>query len=398
MGGVARPFSEEALLKRDLRKRLYDLGFRRDGEGDLVLPGAGKDVIRLLHRGQRRERLAASKPFLDRSLAAALPSFANGCEVDPARISLRLRPVKGQGPEASLFRVASLTWSVPVSAGFGRRMRYLVWDEGHDRLAGIVALGDPVYNLAVRDDLIGWSVADRSERLIGILDAYVLGAVPPYNMLLAGKAIACMLRSRDVYDDFARSYGTTVGVISGRAKRANLLAVTTSSSMGRSSTYNRLRLGGSSYFDAIGFTEGWGHFHINDALFDRFRAFLRARNHGYADRHMFGQGPNWRLRTIRAALGALGYNENVLRHGIRRQVFLARLASNAFELLRDGGGKPDLSDLRRVEEISDLALRRWIVPRAERDGTDFRAWRADMIPRLIQHGAIEGPRLVRQIG
>jgi hypothetical protein len=341
-------------------------------------------MIRNMHRGQRRERLAAAKNFLERALPKALRHFADGDMIDPRRVKLALRLVRSETPESDLFRVATLTWSVPVSAGFGRRMRYLVWDEGHDRLAGIIALGDPVYNLSVRDNLIDWTVHDRAQRLVGILDAYVLGAVPPYNMLLGGKAIACLIRSRDVYDDFLRLYGETVGVISKKAKHAHLVAVTTTSSMGRSAVYNRLRLGGTEYFERIGYTEGWGHFHITDALFDRLRLYLRDRNHAYADRHKFGEGPNWRLRTIRAALADLGFNENILRHGIRREVFISRLATNAFDVLRRGEATPDLTGLLSVSELSDLARDRWIVPRANRGEVDFEGWRKTMILRLIK--------------
>jgi len=391
MGGIARPFGQEAALKRALRAHLRNLGFTKDDSGDLVLPGVGKDMIRRMHRGQRRERLASSQRFLERALPRALPYFASGDELDPRAIKLRLQPVRSDSFEADMFRVATLTWSVPVSVGFGRRMRYLVWDEGHNRLAGIIALGDPVYNLSVRDNLIDWTVHDRAQRLVGILDAYVLGAVPPYNLLLGGKAVACLIRSRDVFDDFRRAYGETVGVISGKIKNANLVAVTTTSSMGRSSVYNRLRLEGTDYFERIGFTEGWGHFHITDALFERMRLFLRERNHAYADKHKFGEGPNWRLRTIRAALGALNFNENILRHGIKREVFISKLAANAFEVLRTGVESPDTSGLRTVAEISDLARDRWIVPRADRGEINYRAWQRDMIPKLIK-GRVEMPR------
>src|SRR5262249_41111946 len=69
----------------------------------------------------------------------------------------------------------------------GRRLRYLVWDANNDKLIGIMALGDPVFNLKVRDELIGWDIKDRGKRLVNVLDAYVLGAVPPYNMLLGGQ-------------------------------------------------------------------------------------------------------------------------------------------------------------------------------------------------------------------
>lgn len=395
---VAQPFSAEASLKRALRSHLKTLGFTKNSAGDLVLPEGGKEVVRNLHRSQRRERLAAAQPFLEVALPKAIQHFANGDEIDPAKISLRLILVKSGTREADLFRIATLTWSVPVSPGFGRRMRYLVWDEGHNRLAGLIALGDPVYNLAVRDAIIGWNVHDRSQRLVGILDAYVLGAVPPYNMLLCGKAIACLIRSRDVFNDFTRQYGSSVGVISKSAKKARLLAVTTTSSMGRSSVYNRLKLGGHTYFDHLGFTEGWGHFHITDALFEKMRNFLRERDHAYADQHKFGEGPNWRLRTIRAALKGLNVNENILKHGIQREVFITTFASNAFEVLRTGAEKPDTSGLLTATQISNLARDRWIVPRAERGEIDFRSWQRDMIPQLIK-GKVEISKAIsRQTG
>lgn len=384
MGGVAKPFSQEAALKRALRVHLKQLGFAKDENGDLVLPGASKEVIRKMHRGQRRERLAAASNFLEKALPKALPHFAEGSEINPEHIRLSLKLVKSGSTESDIFRVATLTWSVPVSPGFGRRIRYLVWDEGHDRLAGIIALGDPVYNLKVRDELIDWTVHDRAERLVGIMDAYVLGAVPPYNFLLGGKAVACLIRSQDVYDDFARLYGEAVGVISQKAKHANLVAVTTTSSMGRSSVYNRLRLAGAQYFEPIGFTLGWGHFHITDALFGRMRDFLRDRDHDYADQHTFGEGPNWRLRTIKAALSELNFDEKILMHGIKRQVFISRLASNAFDILRTSSGEPDTSDLKSVSEISDLAIERWVIPRAERGEVDYASWRRSMVPKLIK--------------
>lgn len=391
MGDVARPFSREAALKRALRRHLRNLGFTKDEDGELVLPGVGKDMIRMMHRSQRRERLTAAQSFLTRALPRCLPNFADGIEIDPNRIKLRLRVVRSETPEAELFRVATLTWSVPVSAGFGRRMRYLVWDEGHDRLAGVIALGDPVYNLSVRDNLIDWTVHDRAQRLVGILDAYVLGAVPPYNLLLGGKAVACLVRSREVFDDFRLQYGSSIGVISKQAKQAQLVAVTTTSSMGRSSVYNRLRLAGADYFERIGFTQGWGHFHITDALFEKMRDYLRDHDHQYADRHRFGEGPNWRLRTIRAALSAIEFNENILRHGIKREVFISRLAANAYDVLRTGTEAPDVSGLLSAADISDLARDRWMVPRADRGEIDFRGWKREMIVRLIR-GRLETSR------
>lgn len=382
---VVRAFSPEAKLKRAIRRHFTRLGFERATDGTLVLPGTGKDVVRSLHSGQRAEKLDAGRAFLERSAETLLPWFANGSEIEPASIRLRLVRVRSDTREADLFRLASLTWSVPVSVGFGRRLRYLVWDEAHQRIAGIIALGDPVFNLSVRDNLIGWTPQDRSERLVSLLDAYVMGAVPPYNALLAGKAIACLVRSTQVFDDFKRAYGKSTGIISGSRKNASLLAITTTSSMGRSSIYNRLALDGTKYFVPIGYTVGWGHFHITDRIFDDMREFLRLRGHRYADRHKYGEGPNWRMRTIRTALRELGINEALLRHGVQREVFLATLSTNALTMLKTGSGRPDLSTLRTVEEISDLALARWMLPRSERN-KDYLKWRREGVLALVAGG------------
>jgi hypothetical protein len=326
--------------------------------------------------------LAANETFLSARLPTLVKYFASGEEVDPANISPALQLISSGTWEGDLFRLASLTWSVPVSNGYGRRLRFLVWDEHNGKLIGIVAIGDPVFNSSVRDNLIEWDVQARRERLVNIMDAYVLGALPPYNALLGGKLVACLVRSRDVYDQFSKAYGKTTGIISQQQKKARLLAVTTSSSMGRSSVYNRLKLGGIEYFSPIGYTGGWGHFHIPDSLFSDLRDYLREIGHSYADLHQFGEGPNWRMRTTRAALEALGFKDDLLRHGIQREVFLCQLADNALRILRTGKGKPDLSSLLSAADVANLAVERWMLPRSERR-PEFKFWKREGIEALL---------------
>ena len=374
--------SAQAALKRRIRRHLASLGFEKAEDGSLTPPGTGKDAIRTIHTVQRNDRIAASRPFILEHLPALLKYFASGEDIDAARISPALQRISSGTWEGDLFRLASLTWSVPVSNGFGRRIRYLIWDEHNWKLIGIIAIGDPVFNLSVRDNLINWDVQARSERLVNIMDAYVLGALPPYNALLAGKMVACLIRSRDIYDDFSKLYGRTTGIISHKEKKARLLAVTTSSSMGRSSVYNRLKLGGIEYFRSIGYTGGWGHFHIPDRLFVDLRDYLRLIGHSYADKHQFGQGPNWRLRTTRAALQALGFHDDILRHGIQREVFICELANNALKLLRKGSGRPDLSALLSAEEVAKLAVERWMLPRSQRM-PEFKTWKRESIVALL---------------
>lgn len=374
----------EARLKKKVREHLQSLGFTKSDAGALQAPGNTKEVIRTLHSAQRAERLAANQNFIALKSSKLLKFFASGKDVIPDKISPVLERVSSGTWQGDLFRLAALTWSVPVSNGFGRRLRYLVWDESNGRLIGLIAIGDPVFNLAVRDRLIGWSTEDRSSRLVNVMDAYVLGALPPYNFLLGGKLVACLLRSRELYDDFARVYGNSVGVISQKKKRARLLAITTTSSMGRSSVYNRLKLDGIQYMEPIGYTGGWGHFHIPDSLFIELRDYLRDMDHRYADHHMFGNGPNWRLRTMKAALNALGFRDDMMKHGIQREVFISQLADNATNILQTGRGKPDLTSLLSAKDIAERAMERWIIPRSMRK-TEYRSWGSDYLFDFIDN-------------
>lgn len=372
----------KSALRKKVQNQLTTLGLSISGVGNPNTRCDNKEAIREMHRAQRENRIADNAAFISRSCSQLIKYFASGVDVDPASITPVLERVYSPTWQSDLFRLAALTWSIPVSNGFGRRLRYLVWDAQNDKLIGLIAIGDPVFNLAVRDDLIGWNVAERAARLVNIMDAYVLGALPPYNALLAGKAVACLVRSREIYDEFVQTYGNKSGIISGQQKKPRLLAVTTASALGRSSVYNRLKLDGTPYFKSIGYTRGWGHFHIPDDLFLELREYLRTIGHQYADLHRFGQGPNWRLRTTRAALRALGLRDNLLLHGIKREVFYCQLASNATTILRTGKGLPELSTLLCARDIGELALDRWLLPRAHRN-SDYRSWANSSILQLL---------------
>ncbi|WP_119421024.1 Druantia anti-phage system protein DruA [Desertibaculum subflavum] len=374
--------TSEAALKRNLRSHLKSLGFRMGEGAGLIASRSQKDDVRKLHIEQRRERITTNSEFLRGNFSRLIEHFANGWDVDPTKIRFSLKQIHAGTIESDLFRFASLSWSVPVSQGYGRRIRYLVLDEQNEKLAGIIALGDPVFNLRSRDNFICWSAKDRADRLVNMMDAYVLGAVPPYNMLLGGKAVACLVRSREVASDFANKYGSREGIISKVQKKAQLVAVTTSSALGRSSVYNRLKLNGRVYFRPIGTSEGWGHFHIPDKIFSMMREYLRVRDHSYPDQHRFGSGPNWRMRTIRESLKSLGLSEALLRHGVQREIFISCLAENALEILSQGHGEPNYGDLLTTTEISALAVNRWMEARARRR-PEFRQWPRESFAQKI---------------
>lgn len=72
----------------------------------------------------------------------------------------------------------------------------------------------------------------------------------------------------------------------------------------------------------------------------------------------------------------------MLRHGIRREVFLCQFAANALAILRKGKGRPNLSSLLTAEEVAALAVNRWMRPRAERR-PEFREWQRECVLQLL---------------
>ncbi|MCC8689067.1 Druantia anti-phage system protein DruA [Xanthomonas campestris] len=392
--------AREARLKRLVRKHLRDLGFQRAPDGSLQPPSLDKESYRNFHRSQRANKLEANSRWLGLNQARLVRWFADGMDIDPTAVTPELELVSKETWQSDLFRLASLYWQIPVSDGYGRRMRFLVWDRAHDKLMGIFALGDAVFNQAARDAHIGWDHHQRSESLVNLMDAYVLGALPPYSQLLGGKLVASLIRTQDVVDAFNQRYNDSTGLISGKKKRAQLVAVTTTSALGRSSIYNRLQLSGQKIFEPIGFTSGWGHFHFSGKIFDELRGYLEYIEDDYADGFSFGSGSNWRIRVIKRALERLGMDTSLARHGFSREVFIAKLARNAEAYLRGDNKRVLYGSLPTVAEISQVARERWVVPRADRDSS-YLGWKAiDLLASIHMRPAVshEGSLSIHAMG
>ena len=381
--------AREARLKRMVRKHLRDLGFSRAPNGTLMPPSLDKEAYRRFHRAQKADKLEANRRWLDRSEGGLIKWFADGRDINPALIRPEIELVSRDTWQSDLFRLAALYWQIPVSDGYGRRMRFLVWDRAHGKLMGIFALGDAVFNQAARDDYIGWDHHRRGQSLVNLMDAYVLGALPPYSQLLGGKLVASLIKTREVVDAFTKRYNDSTGLISGQKKKARLVAVTTTSALGRSSVYNRLQLAGKKIFEPIGFTSGWGHFHFSGRIFDELRAYLDYLQDDYADGFNFGSGPNWKIRVIRRALERLGMDTSLARHGFTREVFISKIARNAEAYLRGDNVRALYGDLSTVAEVARAARERWVEPRAIRDPR-YLSWRASDLLASIHMRPIAG--------
>jgi hypothetical protein len=354
-------------LKARVLESLASQGLRVE-QGRCTLEVADKAAVRALHQQARAAWIERAWPALERHEQRLLRRFAAGSEIDPERIAPRLVEVARGSEEELLFRYARLTWSIPVSPGYGRRLRYLVVDEHNSKLIGLFGLGDPVFAMAPRDRWVGWDAANRRARLRHVMDAFVLGAVPPYASLLCGKLVAMLATSTEVQRAFALKYGGQHGRISRRSFDGQLALLTTTSALGRSSLYNRLRFGGRQLYERVGSTSGSGEFHFSNGLYADLIAYAQEYCRPSAKHIAWGNGWRNRREVIRRVLGDLGLSQDLLYHGVEREVFVAPLARNAREFLR---GEQEQLEFwgTPARELFEYFRTRWLLSRAQRTGS-----------------------------
>jgi hypothetical protein len=334
-----------------------------------------KEHLRALHAEAVRHQIERSKGGLARHESRLLANIASGHEVEPQRIQPRLVLVRPDSEDELLFRYVRLHWSIPVSAGYGRRLRFIVRDEANGKLMGIFGLGDPVFSLGPRDRWIGWDKAAKSARLQSVMDLFVLGAVPPYSRLLCGKLMALLATSREVQAAFQRKYHGTRAFISGKPLTGRLALLTTTSALGRSSLYNRLVFEGLPVFHSLGYTRGSGEFHFGNGFYSDLRAVAEANCEPTAKDIRWGTGFRNRRELLRKALPLLGLSRELVYHGVQREIFAAPLASNTLQFLR--GEHQRLKPFgRTAAELFAWFRERWLLPRAARDD-GYRAFEAE---------------------
>jgi len=367
--------SDAAELRGRIIRSLRAQGFRVRNGSILPPEELSKERIRELHETAVEHRVERARDGLFRMEKDLLQHVASGNEICPSRISPRLVEVRPESEEELLFRYASLHWSIPVSSGYGRRLRFLVVDEQNGKLMGLIGLGDPVYSLGARDKWVGWTLSERKNRLRNVMDAFVLGAVPPYSFLLCGKLVAMLAASETIRDAFKKKYEGTRSVIKGKPHDGRLALITTTSALGRSSVYNRLRLGERLLYQSVGFTKGSGEFHFSNGLYGAITQFAEENCEPTAKQARWGTGFRNRREVIKKCLPALGLSSDWVYHGIEREVFVIPLARNTREFLQGQHARLlwyHQSEAQMFEYFRD----RWMLPRASWDKR-FKSWSKD---------------------
>ena len=352
-------------LRADILRRLESFGFNKQNDGwePPTHEEKKKAVLREIHSSRLYRWLNEHETWIESNEDKLLDYFADGSEITPENIQPKLVLVENN-IERDIFRYAKYTWSLPVKQGWGRGVRYLVMDESNGRLIGIFGLTDPVFNLRDRDEWIGWSTEEREYRLRHIMDAYVLGAVPPYNDLLGGKLVASLACSDTVREDIRDKYGGKESLISGETHDGEVVLLTTTSAWGKSSMLSRLQYHDRLMWEHIGWTQGFGHFHLDSGLADKMQSYLKQIEDPEVRKNDPGDGPSPKLRYIRRCLELLDINPDVLKHGIQRGFYAAKLAENFKSVLRNGE-EPDYLEMD-IDDIFEFFRNRYLLDRAKR--------------------------------
>jgi len=353
------------ITKTEILNTLKEQGFQYKN-GQLYFKNPTKKRLRKLNSMARQHLILKNKRLIEKNEGSLLYDFiADGPDVSPSDITPQLISVKSE-EQVALFRWVKLHWSIPISAGYGRRLRYLVMDKSNEKLIGIIGLADPVFALRDRDSYIGWNNETKSANLRCLMDGFVIGAVPPYNFILGGKLVASLVASKKVYKDFRAKYFNTRAIISRKLFKKNITAITTTSAYGKSSMYDRIKIPEGTEYLHCGWTSGSGEFQFLNGTYKKLYDYAKALD-ASGKREEWGNGIRNRRVAVLSVLKKVGLSKDLLYHGIKREIFIVPFGDNWKEYLLGKDKKLRLFKRSEIRDISEYMVNRWIIPRADRD-------------------------------
>ena len=355
--------------------------------------------LRAMHDKAKQARLQESQAWIQRAWAKYSHRFAEGRTITPENVRPRLVQVESK-EQQDLFRLGRFTWSLPYTRGYGRRLRFLVMDDHHETLMGLLGLQSAPISFLPRDRHVRYPTKERKEELVNqTMDIFTLGAIPPYDRLLGGKLMVYAAGSREVREAYQEQYGGAVTLMKERVIPAHLVLLTTTSAYGRSSIFNRVKYPGSAEERTVahqlgcidrkdytknkqnGYTKGYGNVHL-DGIYPRIKEYLDQM--GYETTKGYGQGPKPVWQNIHRALLKLKIDGKGLKHGIPREAWCIPLARNVWEYLNGEAEEPDYYQ-DTFQEMADWWKERWLLPRSERPGAwqDWQNWRKEFVLESI---------------
>jgi len=353
-------FDEDSLRKKVI-DTLKEQGFLTN---PYVKPnGYEKNILKKIHRTKRLEQLKTHKEVIMENFLKIKEFSINGKDIEPDKIDLSLIEIKNyKQPESKIFLWWNLVWwSLPYTRPIGRQMRFLLWDNHHDAPFGLIGLQSPPLRSHVRDKYLGLSNTKDHYWINQSMYGQRIGALPPYNELLGGKMIAMSLTSNEIREVYAKKYDNKITLLNKKILPPRLLFITTTSAYGKSSVYERLKYYEEKVSKFIGYTSGYGTFHIPQSLYEELLMYLEIK--GVDTKRGYGTGPSRKLDLIKKAFRSLSI-PNFIFHNVNRGYYIFFNVHNIMDIIHYNK-KPVWYD-RPFKKLEEFWLKRWCVPRSER--------------------------------
>jgi len=360
------PLEEQVVnsIRRDLERLnwKFKLPTKKNAYPTLVPPdNYDKETIKNSMSFKRKEIIVKHRKWIDKNIEFARKNLAKGIDVLNSEIDPIIEVCETE-KQHRLFRILRYYWSSPYSEYVGRRIKLIIRDRAlpNKPVIGIAALGSPIIHIPERDDFIGWDKNTRTKNLIYTLDAYVIGALPPYNYLLGGKLISYILASNEVREIYRKKYQGQVTLTEKRVAN-KLVGIFTTSLYGNSSQYNRMRFNDELLYKPIGQTKGFGTLHLSEETIHLMIKFLKSK--GVVVGHKFGDGPSWVMRVIRSAGELLGFDSDfLLKHSFKRNIYFIPLASEFKAFLNGETKQPKFKNYSK-NDLVQFWKTRWLENR-----------------------------------
>jgi len=353
-------------IRRDLERLnwTFKLPTSKNAYPTLVPPEKyDKETIKRSMAFKRNEIIEKNKSWIDKNIDFARKNLAKGFDVLNSKIDPIIE-VCETANQHRLFRILRYYWSSPYSEYVGRRIKVIIRDNAlpNKPVIGIAALGSPIIHIPERDSFIGWNKNIRTKNLIYTLDAYVIGALPPYNYLLGGKLISYILASKEIREIYKKKYKDKVTLAEKRIAN-KLVGIFTTSLYGSSSQYNRLKFNDELLYIPIGQTKGFGTLHLSEETIQLMIKLLKSK--GMEESHKFGDGPSWVMRVIRKAGDLLGFDSDfLLKHSFRRNIYFVPLAKE-YKAFLNGNTKQPYFNNYSQKDLVKYWKKRWLENRKQ---------------------------------
>lgn len=375
---------KKEILRNKIIEKIKSYALDKVDSGD-------KKILRKMHEKARIEFLLKHRKFLvEKGEKIVDEYFANGKDVLPEKISPKLVPVRTK-KEWDIFKVARFTWSLPYSYGYGRRLCFLIIDEYNGKLMGILGCHSPALGLTLRNEWLNLRGKDKVYKLNETMDIFTLGAVPPYSMLLGGKLVAMSAVANEVREFYREKYSNRKTEMEQNIISPHLVLLTTTSAYGRSSIYNRVKYKGRLLCISLGYTKGFGTFKYTEKICRLMKEYLYLK--GIEVKGGYGNGPNYKFRLIRTAIKAINEEvdlkkalgidstEILLRHEVKREVFIFPLASNVREYINGIDKEIDYYDYK-FEELAEYWKERYLIKRVK-SNDEWKYWDKSAIKKSL---------------